>query len=194
MADSSGGLIERVARFAFSPAAIVVAASWAAAEAIVLPIVPDVGVALLALAAPSRVVRLFAAVLVGAVAGTLLLAALATQAPEAARAMLLALPGLDATVLADADRALTHHGVAGFAQFGPGRPLKAYTVEWLGNGGDIPGLLAGAVVNRLTRIGPVLLVATAAGLVFGDWLRRHAAPALVAYTASWAALYAALWT
>jgi hypothetical protein len=185
--------IGRAARFAARPAAIGLATAWAAAEAVVLPIVPDVGLGLLALAAPSRAARLFGAVLVGAVAGTLVLAVIATQAPDAARAMLLALPGLDAAVLAEADRALTDQGIAGFAQFGPGPPLKAYSVEWLGNGGDALGLLGGALLNRITRVGPVLLVLAAAGVLFGSWFRRHARLTLVTYTALWVGLYAVLW-
>ena len=40
-------------------------AIWAAAEAIVLPIVPDVGLCLLFLAAPRRTLLLFAAVVIG---------------------------------------------------------------------------------------------------------------------------------
>jgi len=186
--------IERAARFAARPAALALAATWAAAEAVVLPIVPDVGLGLLVLAAPPRTLRLFAAVLVGAVAGTLVLAAFATQAPDSARSMLLAVPGIDAGVLGEADRALTEHGVAGFAQFGPGPPLKAYTVEWLGNGGDVAGMLVGAVVNRVTRVGPVLLAAAAVGLLFGSWFRSHARLTIVTYAAMWVALYAVLWT
>ena len=183
--------IDRIARFARRPAAAATLGGWAFAEAIVLPIVPDVGLGLLVLAAPSRAVRLFAAVIVGALIGTLVLAVFATQAPEAARSLLLAIPGINPDVLAGADRTLARDGVAGFAQFGPGAPLKVYTVEWLAQGGDIAGSLVGAVLNRLSRIGPPLVAAAAIGYVAGPWLRRHSRATLVAYAAFWIAVYLA---
>ena len=188
---SADNELDLVARFADGRVGAAALAGWAAAEAIVLPIVPDVGLGLLVLAAPPRAVRLFAAVVAGAVAGTLVLAAFMSGAPDAARDLLLAIPAIDASVLAEADRALAEHGVAGFAQVGPGPPLKVYTVEWLGRGGDVAGTLVGAVLNRVTRIGPVLVVGVAGGYVARPWLRRHARLTLVAYAGLWLAFYVA---
>ena len=181
--------IERVERFADSSAAVVMIGLWATAEAILLPIVPDVGLGLLALAAPRRGVPLFAVVLIGAIAGTLVMAAFALQAPGAARAALLALPGIDPAMLAGTERTLARDGVIGFAQIGPGAPLKAYTVEWLGRGGDVASLLVGVVLNRVTRIGPVLVVAAVIGRVAGPWLRRHSRIAVIAYAVLWLVFY-----
>ena len=181
---------ERIESFASRPAGSVTMAGWAAAEAIALPVVPDVGLCLLALAAPRMVVRLFLVVVLGALAGTLVLAGLASSAPDAAHAMLLALPGIDAAMLVQVDAALATDGVAGFAQVGPGPPLKAYTVEWVGHGGDLPGLLVGAILNRLTRIGPVVMVAAVVGWGLGAWMRRRERPILVAYAVAWIAFYA----
>ena len=188
---SSESELDFVARFAAGRVGAAALAAWAAAEAIVLPIVPDVGLGLLVLAAPPRAARLFAAVVAGALAGTLVLAAFVSGAPAAARDLLLAIPAIDASVLAEADRALAENGVAGFAQVGPGPPLKVYTVEWLGQGGDVAGTMVGAVLNRVTRIGPVLLAAAAVGYVARPWLRRHARLTLVAYAALWLAFYVA---
>ena len=182
--------LDVVGRFARGPVAAAALATWAAAEAIVLPIVPDVGLCLVVLAAPPRAARLFAAVVGGAVFGTLLLAAFASQAPDAARNLLLAIPAIDAHVLAEADRALARDGVAGFAQVGPGPPLKVYTVEWLRQGGDTAGAVVGAILNRLTRIGPVLIAAAAVGYVAGPWLRRHARLTIAAYAGLWLGFYA----
>ena len=165
---------DALARFAGRPVAVVALATWAAAEAIFLPIVPDIGLCLLALAAPRRAAALFAAVVAGALAGSILLAAFAIQAPEAARRLVLSVPGIDGRMLADAGASLERDGLGGFAQLGPGPPLKVYSVEWLARGGDILGLLAGGVLNRITRIGPALVVAAAIGSVAGPWLRRHA--------------------
>jgi hypothetical protein len=167
--------------------------TWAGAEAIALPVVPDVGLCLLALAAPRPVLKLFLVVIGGALAGTLLLAILAIAAPETIRAMLLALPGIDASTLAEVDLALAGNGIAGFAQVGPGPPLKAYTVQWLGQGGDLPGLVVGAIINRLTRIGPVVMVAALIGWGLRAWMRQRERLILVAYAVAWIVFYAAYW-
>jgi hypothetical protein len=194
MDEPAPNALERVGLFARRPAAVVTMGIWGAAEAIVLPIVPDVGLCLLVLAAPRRTLLLFAAVVIGAIAGTLVMAAFALQAPDAARALLLAIPAVDPALLASADQSLARDGVAGFAQLGPGVPLKVYTVEWLAQGGDIGGLLVGTVLNRITRIGPALIVAAVIGQFAGSWLRRHPRLTLAAYAAFWILVYVAYFT
>ena len=194
MAPPAPNVFERIERFAARPAALATMAIWGATEAVALPIVPDVGLCLLALAAPRQGARLFAAVLVGAVAGMLILASLTAEAPDAVRAMLLSLPGIDGAMIAEANGQLQRDGVVGFVQFGVGPPLKVYSTQWLALGGDVPGLVIGAVLNRLTRIGPVLLVAGAAGLLFASGIRRRSGAMLAAYAALWIALYAVVWT
>ena len=194
MDDSAPNALERVGLFARRPAAALTMGIWAAAEAVVLPIVPDVGLCLLVLAAPRRTLVLFAAVVIGAIAGTVVMAVLAIQAPDAARALLLAIPAIDPALLASADEALARDGVAGFAQLGPGAPLKVYTVEWLAQGGDIGGLLVGTVLNRITRIGPAFIVAAVIGQFAGSWLRRHSRLTLAAYAAFWILVYVAYFT
>lgn len=194
MDESAPNALERFGLFARRPAAVVTMGIWAAVEAIVLPIVPDVGLCLLVLGVPRRTLVLFAAVVIGAIAGTLVMAAFALQAPDAARALLLAIPAIDPALLASADQALARDGVAGFAQLGPGAPLKVYTVEWLAQGGDVGGLLVGTVLNRITRIGPGLIVAAVIGQFAGTWLRRHSRLTLAAYAAFWILVYVAYFT
>jgi hypothetical protein len=180
----------RIERFADRPAGSFAMAGWAAAEAIVLPVVPDVGLCLLVLAAPRLVTRLLLAVVAGALAGTLVLAAMATTSPDAMRGMLLTLPGIDPTTLSEVGSALATQGTVAFAQFGPGPPLKVFTLEWVGQGGEPAGLLVGTIVNRITRIGPVVIVAAMFGWRFGRWLRERAGPVLLAYGAAWIVFYA----
>ena len=194
MDESAPNVLERVGLFARRPAAALTMGIWAAAEAVVLPIVPDVGLCLLVLAAPRRTLVLFAAVVIGAIAGTLVMAVFAMQAPDAARALLLAIPAIDPALLSSADQALARDGVAGFAQLGPGAPLKVYTVEWLAQGGDIGGLLVGTVLNRITRIGPALIVAAVVGQFAGSRLRQHSSVTLAAYAAFWILVYVAYFT
>jgi hypothetical protein len=162
---------------------------WAAAEATILPVVPDVGLGLLVLAAPRRAWPLFAAVVVGAIVGTLALGIVASQRPDAVGAMLLRIPGIDAAMIADARAELAGDGVLGFAQVGIGTPLKVYTAEWQALSGDSAGLIAGTILNRLTRIGPAILLAAAGGWLFAPWIRRHAGLTLVAYAAFWTLVY-----
>ena len=184
----------RLESLAARPATAVAIGGWAAAEAIVLPVVPDVGLCLLVIAAPRQAVRMIAAVVAGAVVGTLLLALLIGRAPDAGHAMLLALPGIDDSVIADAEIQLSRDGILGFTQIGIGPPLKVYTSAWLGLGGDVPGLVVGSILNRLTRIGSTVLIAAVAGVWLGSWMRRHAEATLAAYVLGWVAVYAALWT
>ena len=80
-------------RWAGRPIGWWLVAGWAMAEALVFPIVPDVLVCLLALAAPRRAVVLFLAVVVGALAGSYVLYAIAVARPDVATAMVLAVPG-----------------------------------------------------------------------------------------------------
>jgi hypothetical protein len=186
---ANGGAFDAIARFAGTRTAVMLIGAWAAAEAVFLPVVPDVALALFALAAPRRTAVLFLAAIAGALAGSLVLAALTASAPGSVDRMLRAIPGIDDTMIATAD---THvdDGVAGFAQLGPGPPLKVYTVRWVEAGGGILGLAVGVVLNRLTRIGPVLLAAAVAGWLIPGWLRRHERLVLGGYAVAWVALYA----
>lgn len=185
-----GRALDAIARFADERRAALLVGGWAAAEAIVLPIVPDVALVLLALAAPRRAAPLFAALLVGALAGSLVLFALAIAAPERVDAMILAIPGIDEPMVAATGSSLEQDGIAGFAQFGPGPPLKVHTTEWAAIDGGLPGLLVGVVLNRITRIAPAVIAAALAGWLVPGWLRRHERIVLIGYTLAWIAVYA----
>ena len=63
-------------------------------------------------------------------------------------------------------------------------------MEWVGQGGDLPGLIVGTILNRLTRIGPVVLVAAVVGWGLGGWMRRRERPILLAYAVAWIVFYA----
>jgi hypothetical protein len=185
---------ERLESLAAHRATAVGIGLWATAEAVALPVVPDVGLCLLVMAAPRQAIRMLGAVIAGAIIGTLVLAVIIDRAPDAAHAMLLALPGIDNAVIADAERQLLRDGIPGFTQIGVGPPLKVYTSAWLGLGGDVSGLVVGSILNRLTRIGSTVLIAAIVGRLLGSWMRRHAEATLAAYTLGWVVVYVALWT
>jgi hypothetical protein len=84
--------------------------------------------------------------------------------------------------------------VTGFAQVGPGPPLKVYTTEWVEAGGGPIALAAGVVLNRLTRIGPIVLAAAVAGWLLPGWLRRHERVVVVGYIVAWTVFYARYWS
>lgn len=186
--------VDRIARFAETRGAAVLVAAWAFGEAIVLPIVPDVVLDLLGLAAPRRSPLLFLVGLVASLAGTLVLFAVAASRLAGAEALVLAVPAIDQPML-DAARATVAGGdPASIALFGPGTPLKVFTVAWAADSAPLSALLVGAVLNRLTRIGPALVACVGVGAVARAWVRRHERLALGLYAGFWIVTYAAYWT
>jgi hypothetical protein len=183
-------LIDDLARFAAGWRAVALVAGWGLAEAILLPVVPDVALCLLALAAPRRAAVLFAAMVAGAVAGSVILHAWASADPDGVAQLLLRLPGIDQAMLDGAARAVEGGNLGGFAGFGPGTPVKVYTAAWAADGGSPLLLVLGVVLNRLSRVGSALLVATLVGFAAPGWLRRHDRQVIAAYAAFWVALYA----
>lgn len=189
MTHRAAGAIDRAAQLADDRRAPWVLGLWGAAEALILPIVPDVGLALLVLARPARWPVLFAAVIAGAVAGSVALYGLASADSAAVEAALLRVPGIDGPMLDVVDRRLATEGVVAFAQVGPGPPLKTWTASWAASGGDPLLGMVGAVVNRLTRIGPVVVASWVIGRAAGPWMRRHGGGVVAAYVAIWVAVY-----
>jgi hypothetical protein len=55
-------------------------------------------------------------------------------------------------------------------------------------------MAVGAVLNRITRIGPVLLLLAALGWIAPGFLRRHDRLVLVVYAAAYVVLYAIYWS
>jgi len=175
-------------------AGLVLVGVWAFAEAIVFPIIPDVAIGFLALVVPRRALALFAALVAGALAGTAVLYLLSLAAPGAVESMLLALPGIDHTMIAAARDTVAAGNPASIALVGPGTPLKVYTLAWATGPATPLALAVGAVLNRITRIGPVLLLLAALGWVAPGFLRRHDRLVLATYAIAYLVLYAIYWS
>ncbi len=184
----------RLEALALGPIGLAVVATWAFAEAIAWPIIPDVIVGLLALIMPCRAVRLFVAMTLGSLAGSAVLWALSLAAPDAVRSMLLALPAIHPPMLADAARAVAAGDPLSMAQLGPGTPLKVYTFAWAIGPGSPLGLAAGVVLNRIARVGPVVLVLAILGSAAPAFLRRFDRLVLAVYAVAYLALYAVYWS
>lgn len=163
---------------------------WAFTEAIALPIVPDVALGLLVLVAPRRAAVLFGALLLASLAGTAVLFVATTVAPDAVTNMILALPGISASMLQGARTTVAAGDPMALALFGPGTPLKVYTLAWAIGPATVLPLAGGAIVNRLTRVGPGLVTLTVIGWVAPSFVRRHARLVLLAYATFWIVLYA----
>ncbi|MEO5704189.1 MAG: hypothetical protein ABIZ52_06365 [Candidatus Limnocylindrales bacterium] len=180
---------DQVTAFAESRRAAVLLFGWGMFEAVVFFVIPDVLLYVLAAAAPRRAARLLAWTIAGALAGSVLLYVLAVARPDAAQGLLIAVPGIHRPML---DAAITK--VAGgdplaLVQFGPGTPLKVYTVAWASGVGSILALLVGVVVNRLSRIGPGVVVSAVAGFVAPTLLRRFRLVLGIAYVVTWLVYY-----
>jgi len=182
-------IVDRLARFAATTQAVVLVGGWGIAEAIALPMVPDILLNLLALAAPRQAGRLFAAAIAGAVAGSAILAGLTIVDPDGARSLVLAVPGVDQAMLEAARRALAGGDPLGFAGFGPGTPLKVYTLAWALAGGSPWLLVPGVFINRITRMGPGVLIAALIGALAPAFVRRRERVVLAGYVAFWVATY-----
>ncbi len=188
-AGRASTIVERLEQFAATRQAAVLIGAWGVAEAIALPVVPDVLLYLLALAAPRQAWRLFAAAIAGALAGSAVLAGLTMLDPGAARSLILAVPGIDPAMLEAAQRAVAGDNLLGFVGFGPGTPVKVYTVAWMLAGGSPLLLGLGVIVNRLTRMGPGVLVTALIGVVAPAFLRCHEQLVLAIYIALWILTY-----
>ncbi len=181
---------EVLQRLAVGPAGIALIMIWGVAEAILLPVVPDVAACLLALAAPRRTISLFAALVAGSLVGTVALYALAVAHPDAISSIVLAVPGVDAAMLHSAQQTVASGDPLSIAQLGPGTPLKVYTVAWAAGPATPLALALGVIFNRITRIGPGLLLAAGIGWLGSTWVRRHDRLVLAVYAAFWLGAYA----
>ena len=177
------------------PAVLAILLLWGLGEAVVLPIVPDVLLGLMALATPAALGLPLAVAIVGAVIGAVMLAELRRRRPEVVARIIAWQPGLGPHGMAQARARIEHQGaVRGFAQVGPGLPLKAYVVAFLDLDGQPgwPRLGGLALVNRITRLVPVV-----AGFAVVGGLARAAglsAPAAIPiYVVGWTIFYLAFW-
>jgi hypothetical protein len=112
------------------------------------------------------------------------------------RRIVVAQPGLGPAGLAATHRRLERLGaVRGFAQVGPGAPLKAYVAAFLEQrpSAALGTVTALAMLNRATRLGPVVVAFAILGAVVRP-LGIASAPLVVAYCLGWAAFLAVFWS
>ncbi len=177
------------------PVVLAILLLWGLGEAVVLPIVPDVLLGVMALATPAALGLPLVAAVVGAVIGALVLTDLWRDRPALVARLIALQPGLGPHGMTQAQGRIERDGaVRGFAQVGPGLPLKAYVVALLDLRGD-PGWRAISrltLVNRVTRLVPVV-----AGFALVGILARAAglspSAAVPIYVVGWTTFYLAFW-
>ena len=177
------------------PIVLAVLLAWGFGEAVALPIVPDVFLGLLALATPAALGLPLMAAIAGAIVGAIALARLHRRRPALVETIIALQPGLGPRGMAHARARIERAGAArGFAQVGPGLPLKAYVVALIELLGDpAPPALAGlTLLNRMTRVVPVVvgfalvgILARAAGLSVSS--------AIPIYVVGWTVFYLVFW-
>lgn len=180
-------------RFAAGPRALPFLFCFGAAEAAFFPIVADVPLLLFALLVPRRTLRTFAAFVLGALTGSLLLFVAATLDPVLIRSLVGALPGIDAADFATVRDLFARDGFGAFLQFGPGIPVKVDVSVAAELGWSPLTVAAGVVANRITRIVPTLLAAALAGAIAPRLVRRFPALLLTGYAGGWFVLYLIYW-
>jgi len=172
--------------FALSRTAVWVTLGWAFLEALVWPVVPDFLLLPLVLAAPARALVFLGAAAAGSLSGGLV-AYLLGSGPLGT-GLLEAAPLVTDPMVASAWRTLTEQGPAGLlAQPLSGIPYKAFALQAVPAGLDLPGYVLMSAIARVGRFACVAL----GGLVLARLLRpfweRFLAPFLALYTLGFSA-------
>ncbi len=162
---------------------------WGLAEATVFFIVPDVPISAAALGSARRGFIVALAALSGALIGGAGLLLWAQSEPEAARALMLAVPGVSEATLARAQALLGEGMIAGMVAGSlSGVPYKLFAVEAAAAGAPLGLFLAASAPARLLRFALVVaLTRLIAGRLLSGWSRRARVVTLVVV---WIAFYA----
>jgi membrane protein YqaA with SNARE-associated domain len=185
--------IEPFATLAATPLVLLLLVAWGVGEAVVLPIVPDVLIGLLVLAAPGQTAPLLGAAVAGGVGGALIDWWLLRRHPALVARILMTQPALGRPGLDAAEQRLRDRGLGvGFSQVGPGLPLKAYlhALGAVAPDSGVRRVAALTFVNRVARLGPPALVFAALHPLAVGWPPLALA---VAWTGGWTTFYLAYW-
>jgi len=130
----------------------IAAAVWGFAEATLFFLVPDVLLSWIALERPKRAFTACALATAGALCGGLATYAWARHDADAARAVMVRLPGIDQALAERVDADLTERGldavILGSAR---GRPYKLFAASWGAREGELFAFLLVSIPARLLR-------------------------------------------
>ena len=169
---------------------------WGLAESTVFFIVPDVGVAYIALVTPGYWWKAAATSVLGALVGAVLLF-LAVQfwLHQEVRHLLTVLPGIHPATLAAARSRISLHGPGALlgAAFS-GIPYKVFAAELTLAGTSLPVLLAWTIPSRALRLFPVAAIAGLFGGILRPVIARNFRVFTAAYALAWAVFYGWYWS
>lgn len=176
---------ENFRSFALSPAAVWLTVVWAFFEALVWPVVPDLLLLPLILAAPARSFAFVVAAAAGSLAGGTV-GYLAGSSSIGAD-LLTAAPLVTDRMVASAGATLAERGATGLlAQPLSGIPYKAFALQAGPAGVDLPGYLVMTVMARGARFAAVAAIAALMGCLLRPLWQRALALFLPLYGLSFA--------
>jgi membrane protein YqaA with SNARE-associated domain len=179
-------------RFVGSRAARAIAFAWGLGEATVFFIVPDVFLTLVACRSLGRALEGTLLALGGALVGGTVMFSIGLHAPERARALLDAVPGVQPALIADVREQLHAHGLLAMA-LGPARgtPYKIYAVEWGACGGRLLPFILVSVPARWVRFALTAAATRGAMRLLAPLTGQRAGVELALVGLVWVAVYAA---
>jgi membrane protein YqaA with SNARE-associated domain len=171
-------------------AALIVAFAWGLSEAIFFFIVPDVLLTLIAARSLRSAMKATIAALAGALVGGALVVVFAHASPEAARAFLLHIPGINAHLLERVAGQVDERGLLAVL-IGPlkGIPYKIYAVEWGRRGGGLFSFLMISIPARWVRFAIAVVIARIVVRLVEPLSRRRAAIEWLLVAIIWIAIY-----
>ena len=184
----------RIGRIFDSWSAVLIGGIWGAAEASFFFVVPDLWLGLVGLLAPRRAGAAFAATILGATVGAAVLFGVSRSAGAAVEAYQATLPGLSADQLTRARAELAERGPAVMVGLPfQGYPLKVGIHEAAQLDVGLPEVALFTILNRLARVGPFVLLTSAAGIVMARWVHRREGLVVAVYGAAWSLFYGWYW-
>jgi hypothetical protein len=167
--------------------------AWGFAEATLFFIVPDVLLTVVALYSPRRSVKLMAFILLGALAGGMVMFRQGAKNPARAESMVLKVPFVSKAMLAQTRQGFQRDGMWTLAKApGNGIPYKVYCVQAAGYA-RWPLFILISALARLARFAPFWLVSAVLGLVFRRRIRRRPMVPAAAHAVLWILGYALYW-
>jgi membrane protein YqaA with SNARE-associated domain len=163
---------------------------WGLAEATLFFVVPDVYLGFVALFGGRKGLAPLGGALAGALAGGAITYLVAASDRPTALALLLAVPGVTPSMVANVGEVLRTSGLGALlgGPFG-GIPYKVYAAQAGFQGQPFGPFLVLTLPARLIRFLPVSLVCGAGGELLRPFLRRHPSVLIAAYALAWIGIY-----
>ena len=177
-------------RLVSSRAALWIGAGWAAAEASLFFIVPDVWLGLVALYAPRRMPVTLVAITIGAVVGAVVLYAATLLFGDGLTSIVTAVPGIDPADLRQARTELADQGAVAFLNgILAALPVKVYVHASALLDVGITDVVVFTVLNRIERLLAFGLVMALVGWLGRPAVARWPLAATSVYVLAWAIFY-----